>query len=509
MEEDRPRKEEKSRQEKTRAQERKAERALEQAMAIDRGAAEILAVLQSHGFEAFLVGGCVRDLCLGRVPEDWDIATSAQPEQVRQLFAQTIATGLKHGTVTVVLRKTDLDMGLNKMDKIEADEPKYALDEPKQEPDESKYALDESQYYEVTTYRIDGEYRDARRPAQVTFTASLTEDLRRRDFTINAMAYHPQTWLIDPFGGIADLQQKIIRVVGDGHERFREDALRMLRAVRFASQLGFTIAQETAQSIKANSHLLAKISKERIREELLKILCSAHPENIRQLSELSLMQYIIPEIEQGIGFDQRNCHHDKTVYEHTLAVVQNTPNEPVLRLAALLHDIAKPATFTLDEQGRGHFYGHHLVGEKMAREILERLKFDRLTIQKVCILVRNHMSRFAHFKDKGLKRFINRVGPENLTGLFVLQRADILASKPPHDFRGLLNLQAEVEKVLKEKQPLTVRDLAVNGDDLIALGMKPGKKLGETLQWLLEKVWENPALNTREKLLAEVKVRVK
>lgn len=482
MEEDRHRKEEKRKQ---------GIASHELTMAIDRGAAEILAVLQSHGFEAFLVGGCVRDLCLGRVPGDWDIATSAQPEQVRQFFAQTIATGLKHGTVTVVLSKRDMGMGMgmgmNKMDKIESDEP---------------------QYYEVTTYRIDGEYQDARRPAQVTFTASLEEDLRRRDFTINAMAYHPQTGLIDPFGGRADLQQKIIRVVGNGHDRFREDALRMLRAVRFASQLGFTIEAETAQSIKANSQLLEKISLERIREELLKILCSEHPENIRQLSDLGLMEYIIPEVEQGIGFDQRSSHHDKTVYEHTLAVVRNTPNEPVLRLAALLHDIAKPATFTLDEKGRGHFYGHHLVGEKMAREILERLKFDRLTIQKVCILVRNHMSRFEHYKEKGIKRLINRVEPENLPSLFILQIADILASKPPHDFRGILNLQAEVEKVIAEKQPLTVKDLAVNGDDLIALGMKPGKKLGETLQWLLEKVWENPELNTKEKLLAEVKSRV-
>ncbi len=436
-------------------------------MKIDAGAGKIIEILQTHGFEAYLVGGCVRDLCLGSTPQDWDIATSARPEQMQQLFPQTIATGLKHGTVTVV--------------------------------------LDGRKHYEVTTYRIDGEYADARRPAQVTFTVSLEEDLRRRDFTINAMAYNRQAGVIDPFDGTGDLQRKIIRAVGKPEERFQEDALRMLRAVRFASRLGYEIETETAQSIILKSQLLEKISKERIRDELMKILTSEQPAFIGQLSSLGLMKYIIPEIEQGIGFDQRSVHHDKAVYAHTLAVIENVPNDPVLRLAALCHDIAKPVTFSLDEKGRGHFYGHHLVGERMTREILQRLKFDQTTLHKVCILVREHMSRLERLNEKSLKKLINRVEPENLNSLFALQIADILASKPPHDFSGVLHLQTKIEKILNEKQPLTVKDLAVNGHDLMAWGMEPGIELGQTLQWLLEKVWEDPELNMKEKLREEVK----
>lgn len=440
---------------------------------IGRGAAKIIEVLQSHGYEAYLVGGCVRDLCRGRTPQDWDITTSAQPEQIQQLFPHTLATGLKHGTVTVMPSDAD-----------HADKPSQ---------------------YEVTTYRIDGEYQDARRPAQVFFTVSLEEDLRRRDFTINAMAYNPQKGLVDLFGGRKDLMKKLIRAVGQAEKRFREDALRMLRAVRLASQLGYTIETATAKSIQANSQLLAKISKERIRDELMKILCSENPDYLVQLSRLGLMQYIIPELEQGIGVDQRNIHHDKTVYDHTMVVVKNTPNDPVIRLAALLHDIAKPVTFSLDEKGQGHFYNHHVLGEEMTRGILQRLKFDRTTTHKVCILVRNHMSRFERFTEKGLKRLINRVEPKNLQNLFVLQRADVLGSKPPYDFSSIIELQRRTKKILQEKQPLTVKELAVNGRDLIAFGFEPGIKLGETLQWLLEKVWENPALNDKEKLLKEVK----
>lgn len=449
---------------------------MKETFSIDSGAAKIIEVLQSHGYEAYLVGGCVRDMCLDRIPQDWDITTSAQPEQVLRLFTHTFATGLKHGTVTVVL-----------------------------DSDQDSTPMQAPQQYEVTTYRIDGEYQDARRPTQVFFTASLEEDLRRRDFTINAMAFNRQVGLVDPFGGRKDLENKVIRAVGNAEKRFREDALRMLRAVRFASQLGYTIETETAKSIQANRHLLAKISKERIRDELLKILCSDNPDYLVQLCSLGLMKYIIPELELGIGFDQKSVHHDKTVFDHTLAVVKNTPNNPVIRLAALLHDIAKPATFSLDEKGQGHFYNHHVVGERMAREILQSLRFDRMTIHKVCVLVRDHMSRFENIKEKGLKRLINRVEPENINSLFILQTADILGSKPPHDFSGILALQKRMEKVLKEKEPLTVKELAVNGRDLIDLGIEPGIKLGETLQWLLEKVWENPELNSKERLLAEVK----
>ena len=441
---------------------------------IDPGAEAIIGELEKHGHEAYLVGGCVRDLCLGRTPQDWDIATSALPEYVQQIFPRTVATGLRHGTVTVLL--------------------------------ESAQGL---KHYEVTTYRMDGEYLDGRRPVQVTFGVSLEEDLRRRDFTINAMAFNPRTGLKDFFGGREDLHDKLIRAVGDPEQRFAEDALRMLRAVRFASQLGYDIARGTEQAIVVKSHLLARISKERIRDELMKILLSVHPAKIRDLSRLGLMKYIIPELELGIGFEQQNRHHDKTVYDHTIVVIENTPPDPALRLAALFHDIGKPVSFSMDKHGEGHFYGHQMVGEKMTRVIMVLLKFVRSTIHKVCILVRYHMTRFERLNEKGVKKLINRVGRENLNQLFILQIADILGSRSPQDedFRGIMDLQLKIEKILNEKQPLTVKDLAINGDELIALGMKPGVKLGQTLKWLLEKVWEDPSLNTKEKLIQEVKKR--
>lgn len=430
---------------------------------LDPHAEKIINTLHANGFEGYVVGGCVRDLLLKRKPQDWDITTDANPEQVKNLFMKTLETGLKHGTVTVVL---------------------------------------EGKNYEVTTYRIDGQYTDHRRPDEVMFTTSLQEDLSRRDFTINAMAYNSKKGLIDYFNGKSDLEKKIIRAVGNPVQRFQEDALRMLRAVRFSSQLGYEIEQETAQSICLVSSLVQNVSKERIRDELIKILTSDHPILIFQLSTLGLMKYLIPELECCIGFEQKNPHHDKPVDVHTLEVLRNTPNNLIIRLAALLHDIAKPNTFTLDEQGIGHFHGHDLAGEVLTEKILRRLKFDQNTLKKVCILVKEHMSRLNQVNDKNIKKFINRVGRENLANLFALQIADAKGSKRSYNLSDILNLKKEVERVLKEKQPLTVQDLAVKGHDLIHIGIKPGVKMGQILNVLLEQVLENPELNTKEDLLA-------
>lgn len=432
---------------------------------IDQGAEVIINTLYANGFEGYVVGGCVRDLLLHREPEDWDITTNAKPEQVKKLFVKTIETGIKHGTVTVVL---------------------------------------DGNNYEVTTYRMDGQYTDHRRPDEVIFTMSLQADLSRRDFTINAMAYNSINGLIDYFNGKSDLEQKIIRAVGNPAQRFQEDALRMMRAIRFSSQLGYEIEPETAQSIYLSSSLVQKVSRERIRDELIKILISDYPIYVSRLSASGLMEYLIPELEYCIDFDQKNPYHDKSVYAHTLEVLRNTPPKLVIRLAALLHDIAKPVTFTLDEQGIGHFYDHQLVGALMAEKILRRLKFDHDTIKRVCILVREHMSRFNIINGKNVKKFINRVGSENLSNLFALQIADVKGCREPHDLSQILNLKKEVERVLKEKQPLTVQDLVINGYDLIAAGIKPGARMGQILNLLLEKVLEDPKLNTKEQLLALV-----
>lgn len=426
----------------------------------------IINTLESNGYEAYLVGGAVRSLIMKQTPHDWDICTSAKPEEIKRCFSKTIDTGIKHGTVTVI--------------------------------------ADEGQY-EVTTFRIDGDYSDNRRPDSVTFTTSLKKDLSRRDFTINAMAYNEQTGLVDPFHGVADIHRKQIRAVGSPDERFQEDALRMMRAIRFGSQLCFHIESQTRLSIIKNSRLISKISTERVRDELVKILVSDNPNYILELTLTGLMQYIVPEVDKMLGFDQCNKNHDKDVYGHTIAVLQNTPPILCVRLGALFHDIGKPKTFSHGEDGTGHFYDHHIVGAEMTKEILTRLKFDNKTIDTVTLLVREHMSRYDFIRKATVKRFINRVGVENLDYLFELQRADISGSKPPHDYSQLKSFKKQVDKILTEKQPLTVKDLAVDGYDLMNLGIKPGVKMGKILDCLLSAVLENPQVNTREYLLGLAK----
>lgn len=433
---------------------------------IDSGAENIISVLHSNGYEGYVVGGCVRDMLLGKEPKDWDIATNAKLEQVKQLFNKTIDTGLKHGTVTVVLDENN---------------------------------------YEVTTYRLDGKYTDNRRPDEVTFTTCLKDDLSRRDFTINAMAYNNRNGLIDLFGGKDDLSNKTIRTVGNPDERFQEDSLRMMRAIRFACQLDFYPTYHVSNSIIKNKKLINNISQERIRDELCKILLSDEQvRGIETLESSGLLEEILPEIQRLVDFDQKNPHHHKNVFDHTLLVLDSIPNNLILRLSALLHDIGKPASYSEDEKGFGHFYEHHIIGEKIAEGILKRIKFNNDTISKVCILIREHMSRYDFLRKASIKKFINRVGIENLDNLFELQIADIKGSKPPHNFDSVLKLKENVHTILNEKQPLIVKDLAVNGYDLMSIGIESGIKMGKILNYLLERVLENSDLNTKEKLLAIV-----
>jgi tRNA nucleotidyltransferase (CCA-adding enzyme) len=423
----------------------------------------ILDTLNKNGFEAFIVGGCVRDSLLKRNLKDWDITTSALPEETIKLFEKTIPTGIKHGTITVVLSKEN---------------------------------------YEVTTYRIDGEYSDNRHPDEVVFTRSLKEDLSRRDFTINSLAYNETEGLIDMFNGMEDLKNKLIKCVGEPDKRFNEDALRMLRAVRFSCQLQFNIEKDTYTAICRNYTLLKNVSSERIRDELNKILMSPVPSRgIRMLQESNLLKYIIPELNESVGFDQRNPHHDKNVFDHIMAVLDNSAESLAVRLGALFHDIGKPRTFSIDKKGIGHFYGHNIVSAEMSEVILKRLRYDNATIKKVLIIITEHMSAYNNMKNKTLKKFINRVGVENLEDLFELQIADSKGHKKDADYSPILRRREDVKKILENGEPFTVSQLKITGDDLIKLGYKPGKEIGFVLKELLEKVMERPELNTRERLL--------
>lgn len=425
---------------------------------------EIINRLQSNGYEAYAVGGCVRDSILGREPQDWDITTSAKPEQVKALFEYTIDTGIQHGTVTVML---------------------------------------DHEGFEVTTYRIDGEYEDARHPKEVIFTSQLIEDLKRRDFTINAMAYNETDGLVDAFDGIGDLQRKVIRCVGNPMERFTEDALRILRAVRFAAQLDCVIDQATQEAITRLAPNLAKISAERIQVELVKLLVSPHPGRMRQIYELGIADVILPEFSVMMNTEQNNPYHIYTVGEHSVRATEFVAANKALRIAAFLHDVAKPACKNPDENGIDHFYRHAEQGAQMARVILRRLKFDNDTIGKVTGLIRGHADRPA-MTAKSVRRAMVRNGLEHYPALFELMRADALAHAETYKEEKLLFID-EYEKIyqqiLEENNCLTLKDLAVSGRDLIAQGIAPGKDIGEILHRMLDDVIEDPALNQREVLL--------
>ncbi|NFB58270.1 HD domain-containing protein [Clostridium botulinum] len=435
---------------------------------IPKGVKYIINTLQENGYEAYIVGGAVRDSLLERKVNDWDITTSANPQEVVNIFEnlgyKIIPTGLKHGTVTILISSIG---------------------------------------YEVTTFRVDGEYEDNRHPKEVKFTSNLREDLKRRDLTINAMAYNDKIGLVDYFHGLEDLNNKIIKCVGNSKDRFNEDSLRMLRCIRFASQLNFHMEESIKLNIRELSRNIANVSMERIRDELCKILVSSQPVyGIKNIVELNLMDYIIPELKVCVGFKQHNIHHDKDVYEHILSVVENVPNKLELRLAALLHDIGKPKCFSIGDNGQGHFYGHQKISADMTKDILKRLKFDNKTIDKVDKLVYNHMARYNKLRTPNIKKFINKVGIDNLDDLFELQIADIKGSaKEYHSFDNVLNLKIKCKKIISEKQPLTIKDLDINGHDLMKLGINQGKEIGIMLNKLLDIILENPNLNNKEDLI--------
>lgn len=423
--------------------------------------------LQDAGHEAYAVGGCVRDSILGRHPDDWDITTSARPQEVKKLFRRTIDTGIQHGTVTVML---------------------------------------EREGFEVTTYRIDGEYEDGRHPREVIFTGNLKEDLRRRDFTINAMAYNKTDGLVDIFGGIEDLKAGIIRCVGDSGERFTEDALRMMRAVRFSAQLGFSIAEETEAAIKKLAENLRLVSAERIQSELVKLVMSPHPDYLRKAYESGITRVIFPEFDEAMQTPQNHPHHQYSVGEHILHGMTEVEPDKVLRLAMLFHDLGKPKVRMQDEEGRDHFKGHSEAGAVMAAGILTRLKFDNDTKNKVEKLVRYHDYKIEE-TSSAVRRAANKIGEELLLLLFALKRGDVMAQsiyKREEKLQALEHLEKLYARIRERGDCLGLKTLAVSGRDLIAAGVKPGKEIGEILSALLDFVLEHPEANTKETLFKQI-----
>jgi tRNA nucleotidyltransferase (CCA-adding enzyme) len=420
--------------------------------------------LEAEGYEAYLVGGCVRDKIMGKEPKDWDITTKATPGEIASLFERTIDTGIKHGTVTVVSGDTNI---------------------------------------EVTTYRVDGEYNDSRHPSSIEFASSLIEDLSRRDFTMNAMAYHPERGLIDPFDGFTSIREKTIKTVGDAEKRFEEDALRMLRAVRFSAQLNFNIEDKVLHSIKEKSQIIKKISSERIRDELTGILVSDYPMRFIILRDTQLLQHILPEFEICFHTSQNHPNHIYNVAVHSLHSVKNIEPVSELRWTMLLHDIGKPLVKTIDEHGIEHFYCHHIMSLKLAKNILKRLKFSNSSISKISSLIKHH-DRFIEPSFKAVRKAISTLGEDIFCHLMQVRKADIKAQNPQFLEERLLQLQDINNIYLQikdEGQCLSVKDMAINGEHLLSLGFKEGKEIGKILNDLLELVIENPELNYQEKLI--------
>lgn len=433
----------------------------------------IIEKLQGAGYEAYAVGGCVRDSYLGIVPNDWDITTSALPEQVKTLFRRTIDVGIQHGTVKIMIG----DEG-----------------------------------YEVTTYRIDGEYEDSRHPKEVTFTKNLEEDLKRRDFTINAMAYSEKTGIIDLFGGVSDLKKGIIRAVGNPYERFSEDALRILRALRFSAKFSFIIEEDTRKAIRELAPTLSNISAERIREELEKLILSDEPDRLCWAYELGVTKVILPEWDRMMECEQYTPYHSNSVGLHTLKVMEllrdcysdiSDEDKRILRIAALLHDVGKPSMKTTDEDGIDHFKKHPQKGAEEAKQILRRLKYDNDTINQVCKLVEYHDER-PLLDLPHVRRLVVKVSEGYMDKLIILKRVDMLAhskylmKKREEEVDGLERLYRQI---IEEGDCLSIKDLKVNGKDLIAAGIEAGPDLGKKLNEMLEMVLEDPGKNTYDELM--------
>lgn len=427
----------------------------------------IIQRITDAGYEAYAVGGCIRDSLLMRTPDDWDITTSANPYQVKSIFERTVDTGIKHGTVTVL-------MG--------------------------------GEGFEVTTYRIDGEYEDSRHPREVVFTPSLEEDLKRRDFTINAMAYNEKDGLVDVFDGMGDIQRGLIRCVGNPLERFSEDALRIMRAIRFSAQLGYRIDEPTKEAIRQLAPDLKRISAERIQTELVKLVISPHPEYLRIAYELGITKVILPEFDMCMETSQNNPHHCFGVGDHILESMKAVSADRILRLAMLFHDIGKPETITVDEEGISHFHGHPIISEEIGRKVLKRLKFDNHTIDQVTRLVKYH-DYFVEPSQRCVRRAIMKVGEDIFPLLLQVKKADMEAQSSYRQKDKEENLKAVsriYEQVLAQKQCVNLKTLAVSGKDLMEqTGMIPGKQIGEVLKYLLDFVVEEPSRNQKDILLKE------
>ena len=436
-------------------------------MRLPENVQKIITILEEAGFEGYAVGGCVRDTLLHKNPDDWDITTNASPIEVKKLFPRTIDTGIAHGTVTVLIGK---------------------------------------ETFEVTTYRIDGEYEDARHPKEVVFTSCLSEDLKRRDFTINAMAYNDKIGIVDEFSGIQDLEAKIIRCVGNPEERFTEDALRMMRAVRFSGQLGYEIEFTTGQAINKLAPTLSKISAERICTELTKLMISEHPDYLRKAYELGMTGVFLPEFDAAMETEQNNPHHCYSVGEHILHSLLFVRADKVLRFAMLFHDMGKAVTKSVDEKGVDHFYGHGKISAEMADRIMKRLRFDNDTRQKVVRLVSYHDLKIK-LTPEGVRRAVVKIGEDLFPILLEVKRADFLSQsmfKREEKEKELQQLEEIYQTVLKNGDCVSIKMLAVTGSDLIAAGMEPGRAIGVTLQEMLNLVLKEPSLNTKEYLLSRI-----
>jgi len=433
-------------------------------MQLPKYAMQCLEALENAGFSAYAVGGCVRDMLLELTPQDYDLCTSATPEQIKTVFAgqPMVLAGEKHGTVGIIT-----DCGV----------------------------------VEITTYRTEGGYQDNRHPDWVAFVDRIEQDLARRDFTVNAMAWSPIRGLADPFGGREDLKNHILRAVGDPEERFREDSLRILRGVRFAVRYGLTPEQHTETAMQALAPLMDNLARERVFEELCKLIVLVTPEDL--LGFAPVLTCVIQELSPMVGFNQRSPHHAYDIYTHTAYVTGAVPGELALRWAALLHDTGKVTTFQTDETGRGHFKGHAQESAQMAEDILRRLKAPNTLRERVVFLIDKHMVLLTP-ERKTLRRQLSRWGAEALQQLIVLQRADFCSKGVMGDPPPFEAIEALLSQLLEENACLTLKDLAVNGHDLIALGIR-GKEVGQTLNMLLAQVLDEAIPNQREALLKAAK----
>lgn len=424
---------------------------------------ELMQKLNDAGFQAWVVGGCVRDSLLCKTPQDWDLCTDAKPEEMLSIFAdfRLLTQGLKHGTITVL-----------------SDSP-----------------------VEITTFRTEGGYADHRHPGWVAFVPDIRLDLARRDFTVNAMAYCPALGFADPFGGQRDLQEKILRAVGDPETRFQEDGLRILRGARFCAAYGLTPEHATYEAMRSQRQLLDGLSRERVYSELCKFLLAAKVEDLERFAPI--LTQVLPELAPTVGFLQQNPHHVFDVYGHTAHVVAVCPAELPLRWAALLHDVGKPQCFHVDEKGVGHFPGHAQVGAELAASILARLRAPKALTEQVSTLVRYH-STCRQAKGKTVRRLLRKLGETTLRQLLALDKADGWGKQPGESREvssEIREFEEELERILAESPCLTLRQLAINGHDLQAIGVLPGRAMGSLLAFLLEQVEVGAVDNEKEALL--------